>query len=582
MEATAMAAMGDITTSETQADLEEELLGILATQARRVLVPVFLVAVIIASFAADYVPRHQWIGWLAAVLAILLARALIIPWLSRTRPVSRNSRLGIIMALSLLHGLIQAYSLTFFAHMGILEQSMQTMLLSGMCMGAVATSAGHLPFFLAFVGPIMLGLLVVWTTSLGGAAMTQMNLSVGIAVVLFLGVLISVAHNTYQQFRHSFEIRRKQVELNRQLKEASDAKTRFLATASHDLRQPMQALSASIEALHNQDLDEESRRIVEDLVPAKDDLSDLLRALLDISRLDAGVEDFERRAFDLHRLLFSVWDEQLAKAEEKGLSLGLDCPEEASAISNPVQFKRIIGNLVANAIRYTDTGSVRIECRRDGAHYRIDIADTGIGIDEREQVRIFDDFYQACYPSRSHRRGGLGLGLSIVRRLTQALELPLSLRSAPGAGSTFSLEVPAAALPPHESPEPSGGEFEYTGLRVLVVDDEPVVASALRNMLVSIGCVVETADGTSTALDIATRSAPDVVMVDRRLLGEDDGLRLIERLRAIYPDMPAILISGDTSPERIQEAEAANVEWLVKPAPLSQIKDRLAAVCSPD
>ena len=571
--------MNDIPILESVTSLEDELLELLANQAKRVLIPVFLVSAMIAAFAAPYVPQRAWIVWLVAVLAILIARATVIPMLTRMPNLPRRGRLQIIMALSLIHGFIQAYSLTFFSEMGILEQSMQTMLLAGLCMGAVATTAGHLPFFLAFLLPIIFPLIYLWTTSLGGSGLSQLDLSVGFALLLFSTVLVSLAHETYQQFRRSFELRQEQIELNRQLREANDAKTRFLATASHDLRQPMQALTASIESLRFQDLDDESKEIVNDLNVAKKDLSELLSALLNISRLDAGVEDLPISDFNLYRLLYAVWEEHRGSALDKELELTLECSERANARSNPVQFKRIVSNLVSNAIRYTNTGSVRISARKIAGNFIVEVADTGIGIDESEQSRIFEDFYQAIYPARSQQRGGLGLGLSIVRRLTGLLHIKLNLKSKLGEGSVFSVVVPAAGEIEEVIENGDSAGFNYAGLKVLIVDDEAPVASALKKMLEKINCQVATSDGTEGALQIVRDERPDVLLVDRRLKGQDDGLDLIGSVRQIYEDMPAILISGDTAPDRINEAANAGIPLLVKPAQLPEIKRLIAELC---
>lgn len=574
------AGMTDGKQPQPSESLETEFLTLMAGQARRVLIPVFLVSGMIASFASHYVPRQEWVTWLAAVLAILIARAVFIPMLLRMPNLQHRSRLLIIMALSLAHGSIQGYSLIFFPEMGVLEQSMQTLLLLGLCMAAISTTGGHLPFFLAFVLPIIIPLIVFWTSGLGGFEMTQLDISAGLALLLFSAVLVSVAYNMYEQFKNSFEARQQQVLLNRQLLEANDAKTRFLATASHDLRQPMQALTASIESLRFQELNNESRGIVDDLNVARKDLSELLGALLDISRLDASVEDVETDNFNLYRLLFTVWDEQRRNAESKNLELRMNCPETAFACSNPVQFKRIISNLVSNAIRYTDSGYVSISADRIDTNYVIKITDTGIGIAESEQVRIFEDFYQACYPARSQKRGGLGLGLSIVRRLTDLLGIELSLTSTLGKGSEFVVSLPAVASTSSETIAKHRTDLDFVGLKILVIDDEAAVASALKKMLENVECNVRTAGGAAEATRLAQEDKPDVLLVDRRLQGAEDGLSVINEIRTIYPKMPAILISGDTAPDRINEARIAGIPLLAKPAQLEDIQRMVATVCN--
>ena len=553
--------------------LEDELLELLASQARKVLVPVFIVSAMIASFAAPYIDRRQWIGWLVAVFCILLARAIVIPLLKRSDQLSRFRRLSIIIGLSLAHGVIQAYSLTFFPDMEILQQSMQSMLLAGLCMGAVSTSGGYLPFFLAFVLPIMVPLVILWLYSVGGSGQTELDLAVAIATFLFISVLVSVSSDTYKQFKASFDDRRK-------LREAIDSKTRFLATASHDLRQPMQAISASIESLDSLELDPDKRAIIQDLNIAEEDLSQLLHALLDISRLDAGVEDLEQKDFNLYRLLFAIVDEFEPGAREKDLDISLECPTDAFARTNPMQLKRIVGNLVENAVRYTDQGSVRIRCTSAGNAYMIDVIDTGIGIEKSALPSIFEDFRQLGDHGRSQKRTGLGLGLSIVRRLIDQLGLDLNIQSDPGVGSTFSITVPRGKADHPVELRPLATQFQFDGLEVLVIDDEEDVARAIQKMLVSIGCSVRIAGGVDSAMQLINEHPPQVLLVDRRLRGDEDGLELIESVRKSHGGMPAVLISGDTAPDRIREAENAGIPALVKPAGLDEIKRSIALACS--
>lgn len=564
--------MDDTPINDSTRTLEDELLVLLASQARKVLIPVFVVSAMIAGLAAPYIPAYQWIGWLVAVFLILLARRIVIPMLAENASVDRRTRLLVIVVLSFLHGCAQGYSLTFFPHIGVLQQSMQTMLLAGLCMGAVATSGGYLPFFAAFVAPIMGPLIVVWLTSVGGSGQLELDVSVALATALFLAVLISVSTDTYRQFRKSYDDRRK-------LRDAINSKTRFLATASHDLRQPMQALSASIESLSGHDLDAEASAIVQDLHLAKEDLSGLLRALLDISRLDAGVEDLEERDFNLYRLLFAVVDEFTPAATDKGLALEFNCPEEANARTNPMQLKRIVSNLVENAVRYTEAGQVRISCVPKGRRWLIEVSDTGIGIATQDVESIFEDFRQLGSEGRSYKRTGLGLGLSIVRRLIKQLELELEVRSEPGVGSVFAVVVPQARSQPSVAHNAVDTTFEFSGLQVVVVDDEEDVARALRKMLQSVGCEVRVADGTASALDLIAQMPPEVLLVDRRLKDGDDGLLLIEKARDRVPGMPSVLISGDTAPHRIKEAESAGIPALVKPAGLEEIKRAIAVAC---
>jgi CheY-like chemotaxis protein len=298
-------------------------------------------------------------------------------------------------------------------------------------------------------------------------------------------------------------------------------------------------------------------------------MNELFDALLDISRLDAGVLLPSVSAFPIDRLLERIETTFSAAAREKGLRLRV-LSSDAWVRSDIILLERILLNLVSNAVRYTDRGGVLVGCRRRGDQLRLDVCDTGIGIPENTRRSIFVEFYRLAGADADHG-GGLGLGLAIVDRLCGLLDHPLDLSSSVGRGSRFSVSVPTArahdartaapALPPTAT---YGGR----GRHVLVLDDDQLVRDGMRGLLQSWGYRVETVDSESAALAaiLAHGCRPDLIVSDYRLAHGKTGFEAIERLhRACGAPIPAFLISGDTAPQRLREAGASGYRLLHKP-----------------
>ena len=361
---------------------------------------------------------------------------------------------------------------------------------------------------------------------------------------------------------------------------ANLAKSRFLAAASHDLRQPLHALGLFLSELTQQPLDERSRQITGRLTASTEAMEGLLDSLLDISRLDAGVLTPEPSVFDMHAKLEHIVAGQTSAAAARGLDLRLRC-QPCWAVSDPLLFERIVANLVGNAIRYTPQGRVLVTCRRRGERLRVEVRDSGPGIAADDQEVIFQEFVQLGNAERA-RDKGLGLGLAIVRRLVDLLGHHLELRSALGRGSVFAVELPAA--PP---PEPVPGDREglalghFDGLQVLLAEDDALALGAMSSLLASWGCDVTAAHTADELLDaLASGNAPDILITDLRLGGATDGLALIAAVRSQpgRAELPAVLISGDTAPDSLARIQAAGVQMLhkpVRPARLRALMHRL-------
>ncbi|HEX5421757.1 MAG TPA: ATP-binding protein [Gammaproteobacteria bacterium] len=354
-----------------------------------------------------------------------------------------------------------------------------------------------------------------------------------------------------------------QKDTENQLVEANRAKSRFLASASHDLRQPLQTLNllnfaARREASGNSRLE----RIVERQQQAIDSMSGLLASVLDITKLDSGAvvpavldcaldEIFERLRAD--------FDQQ---AIEKGLAFTVeDCG--AAARTDAELLRRLLGNLVSNAIRYTDEGEVRLACECAGAELAVEVGDTGIGMAEHELERIFDEFYQI--DRGAQRPDGLGLGLSIVRRLASLLGHRIEVRSLPGRGTTFRVVLEKGRLP-SRAPMQEAPVAPTLGGLVLVIDDEPAVAEATSLLLELEGFEVRIASCESEALAQARERPPDIMISDYHLRGGETGLAVVRAVRfAASAEIPAVFVTGDTARRADGEPMLAKSRLLTKP-----------------
>jgi signal transduction histidine kinase/CheY-like chemotaxis protein len=352
-----------------------------------------------------------------------------------------------------------------------------------------------------------------------------------------------------------------------QLAAANVSKTRFLAAASHDLRQPLHALNLFVAQLRAEHDDGERRRLTARIDSAVTNINELFNALLDITKLDAGVV-LPNVANLPVASIFSRLEANLgATARDKGLRLRI-VPSSLWARSDPILLERILLNLVSNAVRYTSTGGIVIGCRRMGEHVRIDVCDSGVGIPVEQQEHVFDEFYQVG--ADRHLRGeGLGLGLAIVERLCGLLEHPIELESSVGRGTRFSVTVPIAAGPrlAETIQPPAGAGLNFVhGKLIVVIDDDKLVLEAMGGLLTSWGCSVVAAETDEAALRLLNVRRPHLVVSDFRLAEGRTGIEAIGALRrSASVDVPAFLVSGDISAERLNEATAAGLHLLHKP-----------------
>ena len=364
-------------------------------------------------------------------------------------------------------------------------------------------------------------------------------------------------------------LERKVEQRTHELAEANLAKSRFLAAASHDLRQPLHALNLFVPQLRSHAASDERNRIVDRVETVVAAMNEMFNALLDISRLDAGILTPTRTNFPVARLLARTETTFAGAAREKGLSLRV-VPSSTWVHSDFILLERIVSNLVSNAVRYTQRGRVLVGCRRRDGQLRIEVWDSGPGIAENQRQNIFAEFHQLAAPGFD-QHGGLGLGLAIVDRLSRLLEHPINLISNPDKGSCFIVAVPLVLTPTStvEPPDLSPDWLnECRGKLIAVIDDDAVVLEGMGGLLRTWGCRVVVASSTRAALTGLNEvdRPPDLVISDYHLLDGTSGIDAIDRVRRQFQaSIPAFLISADTSPERLRDARERGYYLLHKP-----------------
>jgi CheY-like chemotaxis protein/anti-sigma regulatory factor (Ser/Thr protein kinase) len=357
---------------------------------------------------------------------------------------------------------------------------------------------------------------------------------------------------------------------------ANLSKTSFLAAASHDLLQPLNAARLFVAALGDRRLALPTRALVNQTSTALDSVEDLLEALLEISRLDAGAIQPEISDFRLDQLLETLRVEFAPMARSSGLELRVET-DDIWVRSDIRLLRRILQNFLSNALRYTQRGSVVVRCSARGDLVRVSVADTGPGISADKQDLIFEEFRRF-----DNRQGGKGLGLAIVRRASGMLRHDVTLESTPGKGSTFSIDLPRG-VPVADSAAASdsmGRDRGMRGLSVLIVDNERSIQNGMRTLLEGWGCAVETSGGFDEAARLfADGSAPDVVLVDYHLNEGERGDVVIDRLNTHFGvAVPAIMISADRGEALKVQLDERGIPLLNKPVKPAQLRALLRTI----
>ncbi|MGB6810918.1 MAG: MASE1 domain-containing protein, partial [Pseudolabrys sp.] len=530
---------------------------------------------------AGYIERtnfaNAWVTWwLGDVTGALVIAPVIVLWASsHYHAFNRNEFLETVGVLA------TAAAVGLFAFSPLIQQTPSRDPLGFLAILPMLWAALRRgPRDTATVALVLAGI-TIWGTLTGGGPFTTADLNVSFLLVLMflisitvpsllLSADVEVRKKAEESLRRAqIELERKVAERTRELELANAAKSRFLAMASHDLRQPLHALGLFVAQLRTPLKSAERTKTIERVDATRKEMNEMFNSLLDMSRLDAGILTPKITEFPIARLLQKIETAFDQAAREKGLRLRVR-RSDAWVRSDAMLLERILLNLVSNAVRYTLRGGIIVGCRRRGEMLRIEVWDSGPGIPEDQKQNIFGEFFQLTAPERN-RYGGLGLGLAIVDRLRLLLNHQIDLASTVGRGSRFAILVPMAdecvtSTEPVDSPHPAA--FAVEGKIILVIADAPTVQEGTAGLLGKWGYSVLTAGSDEAALiRLAERQQrPDLIISDYHLASGKTGIRAIEQINAAFgSSIPAILTSGDTAPEPLRNAKDRGYILLHKP-----------------
>lgn len=441
-----------------------------------------------------------------------------------------------------------------------------TVAMMGMATTAISSAGTYLPFYYGSVSPFMLSVIV---TCFNSEKTTLDMTPLGYMLILFTTVLF---YKVFQQNRgllQSFAAQHENqrlAELHQQAKEEAEAsnlaKSRFLAAASHDLRQPLHALGLYSELLEQEEDPQKLQQLVQRIRNSTGSLRTMLSAILDLSQLHSGDLQLRREVVAMSVVFNQLRDNFENSAADKGLSLTFYGGQH-SVYTDPVAISRILSNLLSNAIRYTSEGRIIVACRRRGNQCLFQVWDSGIGIAPDQQQEIFAEYVQLNNPQRD-RNQGLGLGLSIVKGLCQSIGSDIQLASIPEKGSCFSFFVDAAASEVTALDRDTIESHNLSRKQVLLVDDDSDNLEAARQLLERWGMATICYTTMAEALQYLHVQRPDIVISDYRL-EDGDGASLLQQSQQMYSDLPGLLLTGDTDPELLVRIRDAGVLVLHKP-----------------
>ena len=446
-------------------------------------------------------------------------------------------------------------------------------------MGSMFAYSVHKPTFYAFTLPIMIPSL---TTTLWSVDLFPWTFSVGMATVYI--VVLGISKSFSQTFEDSVRLRFRNESLYQELANERDqsiaanvAKSKFIAVASHDLRQPMHAVNVYLDIVNANNFPEQEKLLLTKIKSSVTSLNSMFDSLLNISKLDAHVTPINNRVFALQELANTLRDLYETRAKNKGLIFKVSSLD-LNVCGDKLLLQQIVGNLISNAIQYTETGTVEIKFITQNDRLTVEVVDTGCGVDDSEQQHIFGEFYRADRTRSLH--DGLGLGLSIVQRLCSLIGADMYLLSTLGEGSKFVVTTPYFASSSDESFEvaeassaPLNTHRILQGKYIGVIEDNPIIIDAYRQTLASEGAYVYVLSESESELDAQLEGINriDCILSDYRL-SQSTGDVLIQKIRENYnEEIPAIIVTADTSPSHINLFAKLNVQVLHKPVSFQEV-----------
>ncbi len=446
-------------------------------------------------------------------------------------------------------------------------------------MGSMFAYSVHKPTFYTFTLPIMIPSL---TTGLWSVDIFPWTFSVGLATVYI--VVLGISKSFSQTFEDSVRLRFRNERLYQELANERDqsvaanvAKSKFIAVASHDLRQPMHAVNVYLDIVNADNFPEHDKLLLTKIKSSVTSLNSMFDSLLNISKLDAHVTPVNNRTFGLQELANTLRDLYETRAKNKGLTFKISFLD-LNVCGDKLLLQQIIGNLISNAIQYTETGSVTVKLITQNDRLAVEVVDTGCGVDDSEKQHIFGEFYRADRTRSLH--DGLGLGLSIVQRLCSLIGADVYLLSKLGEGSKFVVTTPYVASSSDESFEVAEASLKplyshriLQGKYIGVIEDNPIIIDAYRQTLASEGAYVYVLSESEPELDAQLESINriDCILSDYRL-SQSTGDVLIQKIRESYnKEIPAIIVTADTSPSHFNLFAKLNVQVLHKPISFQEV-----------
>jgi signal transduction histidine kinase len=554
-------------------------------------------------------PHSSVYLWVGLILVASLVRVFVYQKYKQRINVLHLEKLKwIVIISSAFSGIVYGMAgIIFFSETLFEYQVLLLCLLLGLTAVSSFTLSIYMPSYFVF-SPLTLLPITLKLMTMGD----KLYLSLAIMLVIFLIALSLFNIKLNKNFKRSLMLRFENLDLIKQLEEqktqlqeqkdeaerANQAKSKFLAAASHDLRQPLYSLSLFTSILDEMTKDEKTRKIIEKINMSVDSLKGLFDALLDISKLDAGVIVAKKDSLSLKPLFNKLANSFDLAASEKGLLI--HWPENCyNVISEDKLLEQILRNYIENAIRYTEEGSITVQCEEKGEEEGeqgnnrvvIRVTDTGIGIEQAELHNIFNEFHQVGNAERD-RKKGLGLGLAIVDRTAKLLGHEISVISKPGAGSTFSIAIEQAdstvdglnapkLLPHAHDPLAQGDSANNSAMYVAIVDDEENIREGLIELLQlwNYRTIAAASSAELMALLAKSDNKPDVLITDFRLRDNQTGMDVIAAVKAHYQqDIPVLIVTGDTDKERIEQMNAGHHQVLYKPVSTAKLRAFLLSI----
>jgi len=521
--------------------------------------------------------------WLVAAVGVIVGRLLTLRAFRLNNVSFENSQFWLNLSLlwsfitGLHWGLVPAYFLST-------NEAIYTLLVSimytGHLAGAISTNSAYSHGFIAVGIPTTLCFAGRFFYE-GGSFYNTL----GVMVIFYFGVSALLSRNSAKLFREARELLFKNIKLMDQLvvqknaaEQATQSKDRFLAAASHDLRQPLHSSGLLVSALDEYVTDPKGRALLGDIRMSGEALSHSFNSLLDVSRLDAGVIESNPRHLRFDNYVQSLLRDCQIQASEKGLNFTSE-GQDIAIYSDPILLERILHNLISNAVAYTPSGTITITWSKvDSLRARIVIEDMGIGIDPANLNDIFSEYYQINNPERD-RKNGFGLGLAIVQRLCNILDIKLYISSTLGFGTTIALYTQLGDLEQVVDKQKSARSIaSLNNITVLVIDDDPVVRKSMKHALTAWGCQVLTAESQDDAVNITSQLEAnlDLIIADYRLKDNLTGTEAIERIcDELNKAIPSIVVTADTSPERLQQLTISGFPVLHKPVSAAALRSAI-------